>query len=72
MISVATSLLRFLEHGDGNRALMGSNMQRQAVPSLVPTAPIVGTGFESRVISDGYQLNFMTAKINLSFKSLLL
>jgi len=53
MISVATSLIPFLEHDDGNRALMGSNMQRQAVPPLVPTAPIVGTGFESRVISDG-------------------
>ena len=53
MISVATSLIPFLEHDDGNRALMGSNMQRQAVPPISPTAPIVGTGFESRVISDG-------------------
>jgi DNA-directed RNA polymerase beta subunit len=52
MISVATSLIPFLEHDDGNRALMGSNMQRQAVPPLIPTAPIVGTGFESDVISD--------------------
>lgn len=53
MVSVATSLIPFLEHDDGNRALMGSNMQRQAVPPLVPTAPIVGTGLEFRVISDG-------------------
>ena len=52
MISVATSLIPFLEHDDGNRALMGSNMQRQAVPILKPTKPIVGTGLESRVVSD--------------------
>lgn len=52
MISVATSLIPFLEHNDGNRALMGSNMQRQAVPTIRPSKPIVGTGLESRVISD--------------------
>ena len=52
MISIATSLIPFLEHDDGNRALMGSNMQRQAVPTLKPTLPIVGTGLESKVISD--------------------
>ena len=52
MISVATSLIPFLEHDDGNRALMGSNMQRQAVPTLIPNAPIVGTGFESKIIAD--------------------
>ena len=52
MISIATSLIPFLEHDDGNRALMGSNMQRQAVPTLIAAAPIVGTGFESRVLSD--------------------
>jgi DNA-directed RNA polymerase subunit beta len=52
MISVATSLIPFLEHDDGNRALMGSNMQRQAVPTIRPIKPIVGTGLESRVISD--------------------
>ena len=52
MISIATSLIPFLEHDDGNRALMGSNMQRQAVPTLRPTKPIVGTGLESRVVSD--------------------
>lgn len=52
MISIATSLIPFLEHDDGNRALMGSNMQRQAVPTLIASAPIVGTGFESRVLAD--------------------
>ena len=52
MISVATSLIPFLEHDDANRALMGSNMQRQAVPLLKPEAAYVQTGLESRVISD--------------------
>lgn len=52
MISVATSLIPFLEHDDANRALMGSNMQRQAVPLMIPERPIVGTGLEGRVISD--------------------
>ena len=52
MISVATSLIPFLEHDDANRALMGSNMQRQAVPLLEPEAAYVKTGLESRVISD--------------------
>ena len=51
-ISVATSLIPFLEHDDANRALMGSNMQRQAVPLLKPQAPYVGTGLETRVVSD--------------------
>ena len=52
MISIATSLIPFLEHDDGNRALMGSNMQRQSVPTLQPNLPIVGTGLESKVIAD--------------------
>lgn len=52
MISIATSLIPFLEHDDANRALMGSNMQRQAVPLMIPERPIVGTGLEGRVISD--------------------
>ncbi len=52
MISIATSLIPFLEHDDANRALMGSNMQRQAVPLLLPEKAVVGTGLESRVISD--------------------
>ena len=52
MISIATSLIPFFEHDDGNRALMGSNMQRQAVPILKPQRPIVGTGLETRAVSD--------------------
>lgn len=52
MVSVATSLIPFIEHDDANRALMGSNMQRQAVPLLCPTAPLVGTGIEHRIIVD--------------------
>jgi len=52
MISIATSLIPFLEHDDANRALMGSNMQRQAVPVIRPERPIVGTGLESRAVSD--------------------
>jgi DNA-directed RNA polymerase subunit beta len=52
MISVATSLIPFLEHDDANRALMGSNMQRQAVPLVRPETAYIQTGLESRVISD--------------------
>ena len=52
MVSVATALIPFLEHDDANRALMGSNMQRQAVPLLRPSAPLVGTGMEHRAIVD--------------------
>nr|YP_009394131.1 RNA polymerase b-subunit [Rhodomela confervoides]ARW62693.1 RNA polymerase b-subunit [Rhodomela confervoides] len=52
VISAATSLIPFLEHDDANRALMGSNMQRQAVPLLYPEKPIVGTGLESKVARD--------------------
>ena len=52
MISVATSLIPFVEHDDANRALMGSNMQRQSVPLLKPERAIVGTGCEGRVITD--------------------
>ena len=55
MISIATSLIPFLEHDDANRALMGSNMQRQAVPIMLPERPIVGTGLEARAAGDsGY------------------
>jgi DNA-directed RNA polymerase subunit beta len=50
--SIAASLIPFLEHDDANRALMGSNMMRQAVPLINPEAPIVGTGLEGQVISD--------------------
>lgn len=57
LISVATSLIPFLEHNDANRALMGSNMQRQAVPLIKPERPVVGTGLEGRVLSDsGYSI----------------
>jgi len=52
MVSLAASLVPFLEHDDANRALMGSNMQRQAVPLLVPETPIVGTGMEERAARD--------------------
>jgi len=52
VVSVATSLIPFLEHDDANRALMGSNMQRQAVPLLRSEAPLVGTGVEGRVALD--------------------
>ena len=51
-ISVATSLIPFLEHDDANRALMGSNMQRQAVPTVKPQAPLVGTGIEEKLAKD--------------------
>lgn len=51
-LSVATSLIPFLEHDDATRALMGSTMQRQAVPLLRPQSPYVGTGLETRVVSD--------------------
>lgn len=54
--SIAASLIPFLEHDDANRALMGSNMQRQAVPLLKPEAPIVGTGLEGRVACDSRAL----------------
>ncbi|MFT6866634.1 MAG: DNA-directed RNA polymerase subunit beta, partial [Cyclobacteriaceae bacterium] len=56
IVSVAASLIPFLEHDDANRALMGSNMQRQAVPLLRPQAPIVGTGLEARVAIDSRSL----------------
>src|SRR5690606_41306641 len=52
IVSVAASLIPFVEHDDANRALMGSYMQRQAVPLMRPEAPIVGTGVEGRVASD--------------------
>jgi DNA-directed RNA polymerase subunit beta len=52
VVSVATSLIPFLEHDDANRALMGSNMQRQSVPLLFPEAPRVGTGMEAKAAYD--------------------
>ncbi len=61
VVSVATALIPFLEHDDANRALMGSNMQRQAVPLLEPEAPIVGTGMEAKAALDSGQVQ--TAKV---------
>ena len=56
IMSVSAALIPFLEHDDANRALMGSNMQRQAVPLLRPQAPVVGTGIEGRVARDSGQV----------------
>ncbi|MFB0908061.1 MAG: DNA-directed RNA polymerase subunit beta, partial [Spirosomataceae bacterium] len=56
IVSVAASMIPFLEHDDANRALMGSNMQRQAVPLLRPEAPVVGTGLEGRLARDSRTL----------------
>jgi DNA-directed RNA polymerase subunit beta len=58
IVSVATSLIPFLEHNDANRALMGSNMQRQAVPLLRPEAPVVATGMEAEVAKHSGQVIF--------------
>lgn len=52
LVSISASLIPFLEHNDANRALMGANMQRQAVPLLSPKAPIVGTGVEYKIATD--------------------
>jgi len=60
IISVATALIPFLEHDDANRALMGANMQRQAVPLIRTEAPYVGTGIERKVASDGADLILAT------------
>ena len=56
IVSVSTALIPFLEHDDANRALMGANMQRQAVPLLRPETPLVGTGMEERVARDSGQV----------------
>lgn len=52
LVSGATGLIPFLEHDDANRALMGSNMQRQAVPLMIPDSPLVGTGLEGKIARD--------------------
>lgn len=58
VVSVAASLIPFFEHDDANRSLMGSNMQRQSVPLILPQKPIVGTGFENQIANDsGMTLN---------------
>jgi DNA-directed RNA polymerase subunit beta len=59
-ISVATSMIPFLEHDDANRALMGSNMQRQAVSCVIPEAPVVGTGIEDKAAADSGQVVIAT------------
>jgi len=56
LVSVAASLIPFLEHDDANRALMGSNMQRQGVPLLISESPVVGTGMEAKVARDSYAM----------------
>ncbi len=56
IVGVTAALIPFLEHDDANRALMGSNMQRQAVPLLQPDAPLIGTGIESQVAIDSGQI----------------
>ena len=56
IVGVSASMIPFLENDDANRALMGSNMQRQAVPLLRPDSPIVGTGLEGKVARDSRML----------------
>src|SRR5258708_15992418 len=56
IVSVSAALIPFLEHDDANRALMGSNMQRQAVPVIRPESPIIGTGIEYRAPKDSRQV----------------
>ena len=64
VVSVAASLIPFFEHDDANRALMGSNMQRQSVPLILPQKPIVGTGLENQIAMDsGMTLNAQTSGI---------
>ena len=65
--SVATAMIPFLEHDDANRALMGSNMQRQAVPLLVTDAPLVGTGMERRAAIDTGDVVLATAAGTVSY-----
>lgn len=59
--SIATSMIPFLEHNDANRALMGSNMQKQSVPCVVPEAPLVATGIEGKAAHDSGRLIYATA-----------
>ena len=64
VVSVAASLIPFFEHDDANRALMGSNMQRQSVPLILPQKPVVGTGLENQIaIDSGMTLNAQTSGI---------
>ncbi len=61
IVSVTTSLIPFLEHDDANRALMGSNMQRQAVPLILPQSPLIATGMEREAARDSGQVLFVSA-----------
>ena len=64
IVSAAASLIPFFEHDDANRALMGSNMQRQSVPLLIPQRPIIGTGFENQIAADsGMTINAIKSGI---------
>jgi DNA-directed RNA polymerase subunit beta len=67
IVSVSAALIPFLEHDDANRALMGSNMQRQAVPVIRPEAPIIGTGIEYRAAKDSGQV--LLARANGTVRS---
>nr|YP_010336438.1 RNA polymerase beta subunit [Goniotrichopsis reniformis]UNJ14844.1 RNA polymerase beta subunit [Goniotrichopsis reniformis] len=69
ILSLATSLIPFLEHDDANRALMGSNMQRQAVPLLYPEKPIVGTGLESKTARDSGMVIISRIKGKVTYAS---
>jgi DNA-directed RNA polymerase subunit beta len=66
MVSVATAMIPFLEHDDANRALMGSNMMRQAVPLMRAEAPVVGTGMECRAAVDAGDVIIATRALELS------
>ncbi len=65
IISVATSLIPFIEHDDANRALMGSNMQRQAVPLFITQRPVVGTGLEARAAKDSVWSQLLKLTVRL-------
>lgn len=67
LVSIVTGLIPFLEHDDANRALMGSNMQRQGVPLLKPEAPLVGTGLEVRAARDSGAVLIATADGNVEY-----
>jgi DNA-directed RNA polymerase subunit beta len=69
VISIATSLIPFLEHNDANRALMGSNMQRQAVPLLYPESPIIGTGLEAQSARDSGMVIVSVKNGNVAYVS---
>ena len=64
VVSAAASLIPFFEHDDANRALMGSNMQRQSVPLLIPQRPVIGTGLENQIAADsGLTINAIRSGI---------